>query len=73
MLNTSLSGCSWHTINIYIRIKKVYNVFTKLRAKVRPSLKYVQFPTPHQQLLDYSATRLKDVVPVFHRFLVVAS
>lgn len=52
MLNTSLSGCSWHTIFICIRIKKVYNVFTMLRAKVRPSLKYVQFPTPNQLLLD---------------------
>lgn len=73
MLNTSLTGCSWHAINIhtYIRIKKVYNVFTKLRAKVRPSLKYVLFPIPHQQLLDYSTTRLfEDVVSVFHSFFL---
>lgn len=51
MLNTSLSGCSWHAIFTYIRIKKVYNVFSKLRAKVRPSLKYVQFPNLNKLLL----------------------
>lgn len=46
-------------------------MFTKLRAKVRPSLKYVLFPIPHQQLLDYSTTRLfEDVVSVFHSFFL---